>query len=111
MAINNTESELCMKATTNHNRSLLHMENLTLPPVVVIAANMRCNGCRGRVFRVVSRMTGLTEYTVDLQKREVTIKGDFMANCNLQDESIRSSSLLSAKDEPKSLSTFLAHSH
>jgi len=37
---------------------------------------------------------GLTEYTVDLQKREVTIKGDFMANCNLQDESIRSSSLL-----------------
>jgi len=24
--------------------------------VVVIAANMGCNGCRGRVFRVVSRM-------------------------------------------------------
>ncbi|KOM32590.1 hypothetical protein LR48_Vigan01g214600 [Vigna angularis] len=60
MAINNTESEVCMKATTNDNRSLLHMENLTLPPfqVVVIAANMGCNGCRGRVFRVVSRMTG-----------------------------------------------------
>ncbi|XP_068461927.1 uncharacterized protein [Phaseolus vulgaris] len=59
MAINNTESEVCMKATTNDNRSLLHMENLTLPPfqVVVIAANMGCNGCRRRVFRVVSRMT------------------------------------------------------
>jgi len=26
--------------------------------VVVIAANMGCNGCRRRVFRVVSRMTG-----------------------------------------------------
>ncbi|WVZ26375.1 hypothetical protein V8G54_004919 [Vigna mungo] len=113
MAINNTESELCMKATTNDNRSLLHMENLTLPPfqVVVIAANMGCNGCRGRVFRVVSRMTGLTEYTVDLQKREVTIKGDFIANCNLQNESIISRSLESANDEPKSLSTCLAHSH
>jgi len=26
--------------------------------VVVIAANMGCNGCRGRVSRVVSKMTG-----------------------------------------------------
>ncbi|KAK7346712.1 hypothetical protein VNO80_21235 [Phaseolus coccineus] len=114
MAINNTESEVCMKASTNDNRSLLHMENLTLPPfqVVVIAANMGCNGCRRRVFRVVSRMTGLTEYSVDVRKREVTIKGDFIANCNLQNETIRRRSLLqSASDEPKSLSACLAHSH
>ncbi|KAL3018979.1 hypothetical protein AAZX31_05G056700 [Glycine max] len=48
------------KATTNDNNSLLHLENLTLPSfqVVVIAANMGCNGCRGRVSRVVSKMTG-----------------------------------------------------
>ncbi|CAJ1943384.1 unnamed protein product [Sphenostylis stenocarpa] len=33
MAINNTESEIFMKVTTNDKRSLLHMENLTLPSV------------------------------------------------------------------------------
>ncbi|KAG5028299.1 hypothetical protein JHK82_011919 [Glycine max] len=101
------------KATTNDNNSLLHLENLTLPSfqVVVIAANMGCNGCRGRVSRVVSKMTGrLTEYTVDVRKKEVTIKGDFIANCNFQNETISSNTLQSANDPPKSLSTFLTHS-
>ncbi|KAH1249064.1 hypothetical protein GmHk_05G012517 [Glycine max] len=113
------------KATTNDNNSLLHLENLTLPSfqVVVIAANMGCNGCRGRVSRVVSKMTvielslccktltcRLTEYTVDVRKKEVTIKGDFIANCNFQNETISSNTLQSANDPPKSLSTFLTHS-
>ncbi|KAG4930408.1 Copper transport protein CCH [Glycine max] len=110
MAINKTE--ICMKATTSNKRSLLHLENLTLPSfqVVVIAANMGCNGCRGRVSRVVSKITGLTEYTVDVRKKEVTIKGDFIANCNFQKETIRRNTLQSANDPPKSLSTFLTHS-
>ncbi|KAL2321580.1 hypothetical protein Fmac_025959 [Flemingia macrophylla] len=105
MAINKTE--ICME---NDNRSLLHMENLTLPSfqVVVIRANMACNGCRGRVSKVVSKMTGLTEYTVDVRKKEVTIKGDFIAHCNLD---IRSNTLQNANDPPKTLSTCLTHSH
>ncbi|RDX83000.1 hypothetical protein CR513_36139, partial [Mucuna pruriens] len=112
MAINKRESENCMKATTNDNRSLLHMENLTLPSfqVVVIAANMGCNGCKERVTRLVSKITGLTEYTVDVRKKEVTIKGDFVAHCNLQGETFRNKTLQSAIDPPKSLSTCLTHS-
>ncbi|XP_027187160.1 uncharacterized protein [Cicer arietinum] len=50
-------------ASTNENddnRSLLYLKNLTLPSVVVIAANMGCNVCQGRVSRVVSKMTGKT---------------------------------------------------
>ncbi|XP_020224973.1 protein SODIUM POTASSIUM ROOT DEFECTIVE 1 isoform X2 [Cajanus cajan] len=106
MAINKTE--ICME---NDNRSLLHMENLTLPSVVVIRASMGCNKCRGRVSRVVSKMTGLTEYTVDVRKKEVTIKGDFTPHWNLGDESIRSNTLQSANDPPNSLSICLTHSH
>ncbi|TKY55441.1 Copper transport protein ATX1 [Spatholobus suberectus] len=103
MAVNKTE--ICMKPTTNDRRSLLYMENLTLPSfqVVVIRANMGCNGCRGRVSRVVSKMTGLTEYTMDVSKKEVTIKGDFIAHCNLRDETFRSNTLQSPIDPPKSL--------
>lgn len=52
----------------------------------------------------------LTEYTVDVRKKEVTIKGDFIANCNFQNETISSNTLQSANDPPKSLSTFLTHS-
>ncbi|XP_073219811.1 uncharacterized protein [Cicer arietinum] len=51
-------------ASTNENddnRSLLYLKNLTLPSVVVIAANMGCNVCQGRVSRVVSKMTGEME--------------------------------------------------
>ncbi|XP_027337433.1 copper transport protein ATX1-like [Abrus precatorius] len=80
-------TQICMKATTNDNRSLLYMENLTLPlfQVVVITANMECNDCMGRVSRIVSKMTGLTEYTVDVTKKEVTIKGDFIAQYNFRE--------------------------
>ncbi|XP_061341090.1 uncharacterized protein LOC133287475 isoform X2 [Gastrolobium bilobum] len=104
-----TKTQVCLKAITNDNRSLLHMENLTLPSVVVITANMECNGCRGRVSRVVSKMTGLTEYTVDVRKKEVTVKGDFIAHCNFQEETLRSSTLKSAINPPRSLFTCLTH--
>ncbi|CAJ2664056.1 uncharacterized protein LOC123885435 isoform X2 [Trifolium pratense] len=88
----------------NDNRSLLYLENLTLPTfqVVVIAANMRCNGCQERVSRVVSKMTRLTEYTIDVGKNEVTLKGDFMAHSNIQYKTFRSSTPKSANDPPKS---------
>ncbi|KAL5064304.1 hypothetical protein RYX36_026041, partial [Vicia faba] len=89
----------------NHNHSLLYLENLTLPTfqVVVIAANMGCNGCQERVSRVVSKMTGLTEYTIDVRKHEVTVKGDFMVRSDFQVKPFRNRTLKSATDQPKSL--------
>ncbi|XP_057419705.1 uncharacterized protein LOC130713896 isoform X2 [Lotus japonicus] len=101
MAIN--ETEISMKPDENEYRSLLYMANLTLPLVVVITANMECNGCRGRVSRVVSKMTGLTEYTIDVSKKEVTLKGDFIAHCNFKDENLRSITLKSATIRLKSM--------
>ncbi|WJX89072.1 hypothetical protein P8452_71094 [Trifolium repens] len=92
-----------MTSNENDNRSLLYLENLTLPTfqVVVIAANMRCNGCQGRVSRVISKMTRLTEYTIDVGKNEVTVKGDFMAHSNIQHKTFRSGALKSANNPPK----------
>ncbi|XP_027187162.1 uncharacterized protein [Cicer arietinum] len=69
-------------ASTNENddnRSLLYLKNLTLPSfqVVVIAANMGCNVCQGRVSRVVSKMTD-TEYSWDCDwKSAAGIQGTF----------------------------------
>ncbi|XP_058764416.1 uncharacterized protein LOC131637863 [Vicia villosa] len=94
----------------NGNQSLLYLENLTLPTfqVVVIAANMGCNGCQERVSRVVSKITGLTEYTIDVRKHEVTVKGDFMVRCDFQDKPFRNSTLKSATNQPRSLLACLA---
>lgn len=36
-----TEREICLKATTNDNRSLLYMENLTLPSVGLVLSAIR----------------------------------------------------------------------
>ncbi|RHN63247.1 putative heavy metal-associated domain, HMA [Medicago truncatula] len=89
----------------NDNRSLLYLENLTLPSfqVVVIEATTGCNGCQERVSRIVSKMIGLTEYTIDVRKNEVSVKGDFMARCDFQSKSFRSRALKSSTDQPKSL--------
>ncbi|WOK96652.1 hypothetical protein Cni_G05359 [Canna indica] len=41
-----------------------------------MGADMSCSHCRERVSRLVSSMnTGLLDYTVDLRKREVTVRG------------------------------------
>ncbi|URE09951.1 Heavy-metal-associated domain [Musa troglodytarum] len=41
-----------------------------------MSANMGCSHCRQRVSKVVSKMnTGLVDYMVDLQKKEVTMRG------------------------------------
>ncbi|WOL03752.1 hypothetical protein Cni_G12472 [Canna indica] len=59
------------------SQSLSSAENLSLPSVqvVVMNANMGCNHCRQRVSKVVSKMNGLLDYMVDLQKKEVTMRG------------------------------------
>ncbi|KAI5417498.1 copper transport protein CCH [Lathyrus oleraceus] len=89
----------------NDKKSLLYLENLTLPTfqVVVIAANMGCNGCQERVSRVISKISGLTEYTIDVRKNEVTVKGDFIVSCDFQNKPFRNSTMKSATYQPKSL--------
>ncbi|URD83710.1 GDP-fucose protein O-fucosyltransferase [Musa troglodytarum] len=62
-----------MEAATT--RSLRSAENLSLPQVIVMSANMSCSHCRQRVSKVVSKMNSLLDYMVDLRKKEITVRG------------------------------------
>eukprot|EP00257_Ricinus_communis_P021255 XP_015580694.2 LOW QUALITY PROTEIN: uncharacterized protein LOC107262036 [Ricinus communis] len=61
------------------NKSLMFLEDLTLPTfqVIVMTGNTGCARCQQRVSRLISKMTGLREYAVDVQKKQITVKGDF----------------------------------
>ncbi|XP_010258960.1 PREDICTED: uncharacterized protein LOC104598538 isoform X2 [Nelumbo nucifera] len=60
---------------TMTKQALRFAENLTLPPVVVMSANMGCIHCRQRVSQVISKMNGLLEYVVDVHNKQVIMKG------------------------------------
>ncbi|KAK9668343.1 hypothetical protein RND81_13G053600 [Saponaria officinalis] len=57
---------------------LFFAENLSIPTfqVVVMSANMGCSSCRSRVHKLLSKMIGFEEYSVDVLNKEVMIKGD-----------------------------------
>ncbi|KAG8382420.1 hypothetical protein BUALT_Bualt05G0075400 [Buddleja alternifolia] len=55
---------------------LLYAANLTLPKVIAVNGNLGCADCRDRVTQLLSRMTGLKEFTVDVSRKHVVLKGD-----------------------------------
>ncbi|XP_021768466.1 uncharacterized protein LOC110732774 [Chenopodium quinoa] len=63
---------------TGKSLPLVTAEDLSIPShqVIVMSANMGCSSCRDKVLRVLSKMTGFKEYTVDVRKKQVIIKGD-----------------------------------
>ncbi|KAL9433790.1 hypothetical protein AB3S75_028601 [Citrus x aurantiifolia] len=73
-------------------QSLLYFEDLTPPSfqVIVVTANMGCTRCRGRVSQIISKLTGLEEYIVDVPNKRVTVKADFGLNKNVKDDPTRS---------------------
>ncbi|GLJ41328.1 hypothetical protein SUGI_0855390 [Cryptomeria japonica] len=52
-------------------------EALTMPgvQVIVLNANMRCNNCRERVSKLLSKMDNLLDYVVDVAHKKVTVRG------------------------------------
>ncbi|XP_059655164.1 uncharacterized protein LOC132302345 isoform X2 [Cornus florida] len=71
-------------------KALMYAENLTLPSVIEVTANMGCTLCQRRVGHIVSKMTGLTEYTVDVRNKQVIIKGDVRFQCNTRNDGLKS---------------------
>lgn len=59
-------------------KSLMHFEDLTLPKfqTIVLTANMGCADCRKRVSLITSKITGISEYTIDIRNKTVTVKAD-----------------------------------
>ncbi|KAJ4903676.1 Heavy metal transport/detoxification superfamily protein [Raphanus sativus] len=60
-------------------RTLMLCEELSLPSfqVIVINADVGCVHCQDRVSKIVSKMTGIEEYTVDVKNKQVMARGDF----------------------------------
>ncbi|KAK9277683.1 hypothetical protein L1049_007230 [Liquidambar formosana] len=72
-------------------RTLIYFEKLTLPSfqVIVLTANTGCASCRRRVSQLISKMTRLTEYTVDVRNKQVVIKGDVRHHQNAKNDDLR----------------------
>ncbi|XP_019057857.1 PREDICTED: uncharacterized protein LOC109116598 [Tarenaya hassleriana] len=70
---------LLHQAAMSGRRSLMHFEQLSLPSfqVVVINADVGCRRCQHRVSQIVSKMTGIKEYMVDVRSKQVIARGDF----------------------------------
>ncbi|KAJ8769007.1 hypothetical protein K2173_024002 [Erythroxylum novogranatense] len=91
------------------NKSLMSLEDLTLPrfQVIVMSASMGCTRCRERVSFVVSKMTGLSEYSVDMRNKQVTLKGDFGYGRKEEDRSSSSSDRRTPKQSCLPLKLFV----
>ncbi|CAL5355923.1 unnamed protein product [Camellia sinensis] len=65
-------------------QALMYAENLTLPSfqVIVVNGNLGCAYCGRRVSQLISKMSGLREYTVDVRNKQVILKGDFKFSCS-----------------------------
>nr|XP_009607584.1 uncharacterized protein LOC104101779 isoform X2 [Nicotiana tomentosiformis] len=60
----------------SQKQTLLNVAKLKLPSVVVVNANLGCTHCRGRISQVISKITGLREYTIDVGRKQVIVRGD-----------------------------------
>ncbi|XP_038996235.1 uncharacterized protein LOC120120770 [Hibiscus syriacus] len=63
----------------SNTKTLLNLEDLALPSfqVIVMTANMGCSECRKRVSQVITKITGVREFIVDVSNKQVIIKADF----------------------------------
>ncbi|ESQ52195.1 hypothetical protein EUTSA_v10017440mg [Eutrema salsugineum] len=68
-----------MKEPMMRRRTLMLCEELSLPSfqIIVINADVGCVRCQDRVSKIVSKMTGIEEYVVDVKKKLVMARGDF----------------------------------
>nr|ABK23854.1 unknown [Picea sitchensis] len=44
--------------------------------VVVMRVSLHCQGCAGKVRRHISKMEGVTSFSIDLEKQKVTVAGN-----------------------------------
>lgn len=51
-----------------------------------MTANMGCAQCRKKVSQILSKVTGLREYTVDVSNKQVILKADFGFRWDVEDD-------------------------
>ncbi|KAL8263755.1 hypothetical protein R6Q59_021885 [Mikania micrantha] len=68
------------------NRALVYVANLAVPTsqVIVISANLGCASCRERFYKIMIRINGLKEYTVDVRNNKVIMRGKMKIHESLE---------------------------
>ncbi|KAK9123590.1 hypothetical protein Sjap_013192 [Stephania japonica] len=65
---------------TDQSSSVLFKPSLPTRPdkqqVVVLKVSLHCKGCEGKVRKHISKMEGVTSFTIDFTTKKVTIMGD-----------------------------------
>ncbi|ERN12216.1 hypothetical protein AMTR_s00034p00190630 [Amborella trichopoda] len=52
--------------------------------VVVLRVSLHCKGCEGKVRKHISRMEGVSSFSIDFANKKVTVIGDLSPQCVLQ---------------------------
>ncbi|XP_055819461.1 uncharacterized protein LOC129888525 [Solanum dulcamara] len=81
-----------MKKSKCQKQTLLSVANLKLPSfqVVVMNADLGCTHCRDRISQITSKITGLREYTIDVGKKQVLVRGDVKNHHQEKDGTVKS---------------------
>ncbi|GMY10760.1 protein SODIUM POTASSIUM ROOT DEFECTIVE 2 [Fagus crenata] len=63
--------------TSNHSLALKSSSSArSHDQVVVLRVSLHCKGCEGKVRKHISKMEGVTSYSIDLETKKVTVIGD-----------------------------------
>ena len=73
----NSRSDTLAEQLSRSSFSLLpRVTGLPTPAQVTLRVAMSCGGCSGAVERVIKKMEGVEDYSVDLETQKVVVKGD-----------------------------------
>lgn len=81
-----------MEPSKCQKQTLSSVANLKLPSfqVVVMNADLGCTHCRLRISQIISRIKGLREYTIDVGKKQVIVRGDARNHHQEKDGAVKS---------------------
>ncbi|KAM4095535.1 hypothetical protein ACJW30_08G036600 [Castanea mollissima] len=71
------ESSKLKRLSSNHSPALKSSSSArSLDQVVVLRVSLHCKGCEGKVRKHISKMEGVTSFSIDLETKKVTVIGD-----------------------------------
>jgi len=71
------ESPKLKRLSSNHSPALKSSSSArSLDQVVVLRVSLHCKGCEGKVRKHISKMEGVTSFSIDLETKKVTVIGD-----------------------------------
>ncbi|WOL13927.1 protein SODIUM POTASSIUM ROOT DEFECTIVE 1-like isoform X2 [Canna indica] len=76
-----TKNKECLSSPYKPSSSSNHFSSINPPStnhvfqVVVMRVSLHCKGCAGKVRKHISKMEGVTSFSIDLESKRVTVMG------------------------------------